>query len=95
MKMLRCPECNGKLDIVAAQEHGSTEHFDEVSVQAASCKECSTTRLALYEESRRGAPGSEHVRHRILPVQVDPHHMEAQALYIAHQKQEGKDIPFV
>ncbi len=60
-----CPCCSEpRLEITASKELGPDSSSDEQSLQIIACTSCGFSGMALYEESRRGSFGSEHVRHR-------------------------------
>jgi|GEM_PF-2707935 len=60
-----CPRCSEPcLEITASNELGPDSASDERSFQVISCSSCHFSGMALYEESRRGSFGSEHVRHQ-------------------------------
>ena len=56
-----CPKCEqpGSLEIVQSLELPPDNRSDEISVQVVECRRCGFSALAVYEESRRGALGSE------------------------------------
>lgn len=62
---LMCPECQGTLTIPLSVELGSTDVFDETSLQTAKCSSCSFIGVATYEESRRGGFENEIVHHEV------------------------------
>ncbi|PIT86390.1 MAG: hypothetical protein COU33_03445 [Candidatus Magasanikbacteria bacterium CG10_big_fil_rev_8_21_14_0_10_43_6] len=62
---LICPECSGTLTIPSSIELGSTDQFDETTLQIARCTSCSFVGVATYEESRRGALDNDSVTHRV------------------------------
>lgn len=60
-----CPRCSEpRLEITASKELGPDGSSDERSLQVIACGSCGFSGMALYEESRRGSFGSEHVRHQ-------------------------------
>lgn len=66
-----CPGCSRPdLEIKESLELGSDASSDERSLQLVACRACSFSGAALYEESRRGSFGSEHIRHN--GIKADP-----------------------
>ena len=63
MAYLSCPLCQGGLEVDVSVEVGSTDLFDEVTVQYVYCAQCGTEAPAVYEESRRGSLQDESVHH--------------------------------
>ena len=62
---LICPKCGeGPLKIEAAMELPPDSRSDEITLQILRCMSCGFDGLGVYEESRRGAIGSESVDHR-------------------------------
>ena len=60
-----CPECDlGAMEVVGSLELPPDNWWDEIALQALACQRCGFRGLAVYEESRRGALGSEAVNHR-------------------------------
>jgi predicted RNA-binding Zn-ribbon protein involved in translation (DUF1610 family) len=61
----RCPICGGEktLLITAKIELPADTRSDEISLQTIDCQKCGFEGLAVYEESRRGALGSESIDH--------------------------------
>jgi hypothetical protein len=60
----QCPECQGTLRITASLELPPDSRSDEITLQTVRCRDCGFEAIAVYEESRRGALGSESVDHR-------------------------------
>ncbi len=60
-----CPECSrhGSLNIVLSIELPPDSRSDEITLQTVECSDCGFTGIAVYEESRRGALGSESFSH--------------------------------
>lgn len=51
-----CPRCEAaEFVLEGALEMGADARSDEITLQAARCKACALTAVAVYEESRRGA----------------------------------------
>ena len=62
---LVCPQCHdGTLTVLASLELPSDSRSDEIRLQVVRCTSCGFEGLAVYEESGRGALGSESVDHR-------------------------------
>lgn len=62
--MLICPDCDkATLKIVEKIELGPDNRSDELAYQLLLCRSCGTHAVGLYEESRRGSFGEEHVHH--------------------------------
>jgi hypothetical protein len=62
----RCPECSSRrsLKINLRIELPPDSRSDEIAVQIVNCSQCDFSAIAVYEESRRGAMGSESYDHR-------------------------------
>jgi hypothetical protein len=62
----RCPQCHKarSLTIASALELPPDSRSDEITLQIVVCTACPFEGLAVYEESRRGAWGTESVDHR-------------------------------
>ncbi len=61
----QCPSCSNKksLKIIESIELPPDSRSDEISLQVVRCSSCNYLGLAVYEESSRGALGSETVDH--------------------------------
>jgi hypothetical protein len=61
----QCPSCSNKrsLQIVARIELPPDSRSDEITLQILDCNRCQFQAAAVYEDSRRGALGSESVDH--------------------------------
>jgi hypothetical protein len=68
-----CPECSREksLRIVSSIELPPDSRSDEISLQIIECSRCDFAAIAVYEESRRGALGSESVDHRGYRIHED------------------------
>jgi hypothetical protein len=60
----QCPACQGTLRITASLELPPDSRSDEITLQIVKCGECGFEAIGIYEESRRGALGTESVDHR-------------------------------
>ena len=59
-----CPTCSEKsLRITSKIELPPDSRSDEIALQIVACSQCSFAGIAVYEESRRGAMGSESFDH--------------------------------
>ena len=60
-----CPECSrhGSLKITLSIELPPDSRSDEITLQTVECSDCGFAGIAVYEESRRGALGSESFHH--------------------------------
>lgn len=60
-----CPECSrrGSLKIVLSIELPPDSRSDEITLQIVECSDCVFAGITVYEESRRGALGSESFHH--------------------------------
>jgi hypothetical protein len=61
-----CPQCSTprrSLEIKAKIELPPDSRSDEITLQVVECSGCSFSGIAVYEESRRGAPDSESATH--------------------------------
>ena len=63
---LVCPECSTKgwMKISHSLELPPDSRSDEITLQVIKCMRCRFETIAVYEESRRGGFGDEHVDHR-------------------------------
>ena len=61
-----CPECmtSGSLRITHKIELPPDSAWDEITLQIVGCSQCKFEGVAVYQESRRGALGSEIWHHR-------------------------------
>jgi len=67
-----CPQCSVKsLKVASKIELPSDSRSDEITLQIVLCSRCGFAGLAVYEESRRGALGSESFDHTGYRVSVD------------------------
>jgi hypothetical protein len=64
---LDCPACHSRqtLQIQLVLELPADSRSDEITLQIVGCSACDFAGLAIYEESRRGALGSEAVEHGV------------------------------
>jgi hypothetical protein len=61
---LICPDCrHPTLSVTRSIELGPMPLWDELSLQVVRCDRCQLTAIAVYEESRRGAPDQEIIHH--------------------------------
>ena len=59
-----CPQCGANgVKVVRSMNLPASERSDDIILQITQCNSCSFQGLALYEESRRGAMGSESWEH--------------------------------
>ena len=67
-----CPECSVKsLKITSRIELPADSRSDEIALQIVRCEGCGFAGIAVYEESRRGALGSESFDHTGYHVSAD------------------------
>ena len=61
-----CPQCSTPkgLQITSKIELPPDSRSDEIALQVVQCSQCGFAAIAVYEESRRGAFGSESIDHR-------------------------------
>jgi len=61
----QCPQCSNRksLKIIISIELEPDARSDEISLQVLGCRDCGYEGLGVYEESSRGALGSESVDH--------------------------------
>ena len=62
--LFKCPNClMSSLEIGQAIDLPPDSRSDEITVQVIVCRQCGFLGAAVYEESRRGAPGTETMHH--------------------------------
>ena len=68
-----CPECSRpkSLSIALRIELPPDSRSDEITLQVVECSQCGFAGIAVYEESRRGALGSESFHHIGYRVSTD------------------------
>jgi len=67
-----CPSCGEKaLEITSSIELPPDSRSDEITLQILECTNCEFKSLGLYEESRRGALGSEPINHMSIYLPKD------------------------
>lgn len=67
-----CPKCSTKsLEITSKIELPPDSRSDEITLQIVECSRCNFAGIAVYEESRRGALGSDSFDHTGCHVSAD------------------------
>lgn len=69
----QCPECSApkSLEIALKIELPPDSRSDEITLQIVECSQCGFAGIAVYEESRRGALGTESFDHTGYYVSAD------------------------